>query len=250
MARARDPNRIKAKEMYLASDGEMLLKNIAAELVKSDSQIRKWKNQDKWDEQLKGNVTNKSNGSVTNEKETQNQESQRERSGNPNPKNQFSHRNNPKWLHGLRSKFFNQEQIEIIEAFANESLANKLWIQLEIKFSAIIRMQKIMWVESENSHLDEISLSARGEGGLTTGYRVVYAHERYESYIKAQARAMAEYRKLVDSFLKHAGEDDERRLKLEQMQLSIDKTKAEIEKLNSDGQQQQIEIKIVRKKSE
>ncbi|WP_341320840.1 terminase small subunit [Solibacillus sp. FSL H8-0523] len=68
MARARDPARDKAKEMYLHSEGKMLLKDIAAELGKSDSQIRKWKNQDGWDDELNGNVTNGANGNVTNKK--------------------------------------------------------------------------------------------------------------------------------------------------------------------------------------
>lgn len=67
MARARDPARDKAKEMYLNSEGKMLLKDIAAELGKSDSQIRKWKNQDGWNDELNGNVTNGANGNVTNE---------------------------------------------------------------------------------------------------------------------------------------------------------------------------------------
>lgn len=72
MARARDPARDRSKEMYLNSDGKMLLKDIAAELGKSDSQIRKWKNQDGWDDELNGNVTNeksKVNGNVTNGKQ-------------------------------------------------------------------------------------------------------------------------------------------------------------------------------------
>lgn len=69
MARARDPNRDKAFELYKKSNGEILLKDIAEQLGKSDSQIRKWKNQDKWDEQLKGNVTN-SKSNVTNKKNT------------------------------------------------------------------------------------------------------------------------------------------------------------------------------------
>ena len=67
MARARDPNREIAKQMYLESSGEMLLKDIAVKLSKSDTQIRKWKNLDKWDELLKGNVTNEAKGNVTNE---------------------------------------------------------------------------------------------------------------------------------------------------------------------------------------
>lgn len=58
MARARSPNRELAEKMYLESDGNILLKQIAEQLGVSDSQIRKWKNQDKWDDKLKSNVTN------------------------------------------------------------------------------------------------------------------------------------------------------------------------------------------------
>lgn len=65
MARQRDPRRDQAREIWMKSNGEKLLKDIAEELGVSDSQIRKWKSQDKWAEELKGNVTNaKSN--VTN----------------------------------------------------------------------------------------------------------------------------------------------------------------------------------------
>lgn len=57
MARQRDPRRDQAKEIWLKANGEKLLKDIADELGVSDSQIRKWKSQDKWDVELKGNVT-------------------------------------------------------------------------------------------------------------------------------------------------------------------------------------------------
>lgn len=57
MARQRSPNRDKAFEIYKASNGEKALVEIAKELNLKPSQIRKWKSQDKWDEQLKGNVT-------------------------------------------------------------------------------------------------------------------------------------------------------------------------------------------------
>lgn len=67
MPRARDPNRDKAFEIWKESKGEKLLKDIAAELGVSDTQIRKWKSQDKW-EQTKGNVTN-SKSNVTKQEE-------------------------------------------------------------------------------------------------------------------------------------------------------------------------------------
>lgn len=58
MARKRDPRRDEAKKIWLESNGKKQLKEIASELNVSDSQIRKWKSQDKWSTELKSNVTN------------------------------------------------------------------------------------------------------------------------------------------------------------------------------------------------
>lgn len=58
MARKRDPRRDEAKKIWLESNGEKQLKEIASELNVSDSQVRKWKSQDKWSAELKSNVTN------------------------------------------------------------------------------------------------------------------------------------------------------------------------------------------------
>ena len=57
VARQRSPDRDKAFEIYKASKGEKPLIDIATELNLKPSQIRKWKSQDKWDEQMNGNVT-------------------------------------------------------------------------------------------------------------------------------------------------------------------------------------------------
>lgn len=54
MARARSPSREKAKELYINSNGSIKLVDIAKELNIKDSQVRKWKSQDKWDDELKG----------------------------------------------------------------------------------------------------------------------------------------------------------------------------------------------------
>ncbi len=68
MARPRNPKRDQAFQLWKASNGTRLLKDIAEELECSQTLIRKWKNQDSWDEKLNGNVTKpkrKSNGNVT-----------------------------------------------------------------------------------------------------------------------------------------------------------------------------------------
>ena len=64
MPRARSPKRDDAYKMWLESDGKSKLKDIASALGVSESQVRKWKNQDKWN----SNVTNQSNGNVTKRK--------------------------------------------------------------------------------------------------------------------------------------------------------------------------------------
>jgi uncharacterized protein YjcR len=65
MPRVRSPNRDKAYKIWESSNGKVLLKDIANELGVSDTQIRKWKNQDKWEQNLKSNVTKKMKGNVT-----------------------------------------------------------------------------------------------------------------------------------------------------------------------------------------
>lgn len=67
MARVRSPVRDEAKKLYLESNGEMKLVDIATKLNILDSQVRKWKSQDKWEQELKGALP-KSKRNVTNKK--------------------------------------------------------------------------------------------------------------------------------------------------------------------------------------
>lgn len=66
MARPRSPNRDKAYQLWLDSGKTRQLKAIAAELRVSEEQVRKWKNQDRWDKvtlpNTKSNVTNHKGG--------------------------------------------------------------------------------------------------------------------------------------------------------------------------------------------
>ncbi|MEH7541819.1 terminase small subunit [Bacillus thuringiensis] len=53
----RSVERDKAFEMYKDSKGEIPIEDIAEELGKSISLVRKWKSKDKWDENITGNIT-------------------------------------------------------------------------------------------------------------------------------------------------------------------------------------------------
>ncbi|NGQ95023.1 phage portal protein [Brevibacillus sp. SYP-B805] len=56
MARARDPNRDNAFEMWKQTGGEIKLKEIADQLGVSEGTVRGWKAKDRWDERLNGTL--------------------------------------------------------------------------------------------------------------------------------------------------------------------------------------------------
>ncbi|AST93015.1 hypothetical protein BC6307_18000 [Sutcliffiella cohnii] len=234
MARARSPNRDKAFEMWKESGGKLLLKDIAAELGVKDSQIRKWKNQDKWDEQLKGNVTNvKSN--VTNKRGAP--------KGNKNAVGHGAPKGNSNAeTHGFFSKFLPEETLEIMEQMNERSAADLIWDQIQIQYAAIIRAQKVMFVTAKDEMITQLKKAkyeyyprSKEEGGgveqATTEeeYEFQFAWDRQATFLNAQSRAMSELRSLIKQFDEMAHLDDERRLKLEGMKLGIEKTKADTE---------------------
>ncbi|MGG1481321.1 phage terminase small subunit [Bacillus smithii] len=244
MGRPRNPKRDEAFQIWLKSNGTKKLKEIAAELDLSDSQIRKWKNQDKWDDQLKGNVT-KSKSNVTKQK----------RGAPPGNKNAVGHgppKGNQNALkHGFFSKYIPEETLEIMGMLEEKSPADLIYDQIMIQYAAIIRAQKIMYVEDKDEMIKELKKTKESysENGSSSEeeYEFQFAWDRQATFLNAQSRAMSELRSLIKQFNELAHEDDERRLKLEQMRLSIEKTKAEVDKISAGSEDKPIEILIKRK---
>lgn len=94
MPRARSPNRDKAFELWLESGKNRTIKNISEELGVSENQVRKWKNQDKWENrEALPNVTKsngntiQTNGNITN----QSKPAKRKRGGQKGNKNRYEH---------------------------------------------------------------------------------------------------------------------------------------------------------------
>jgi len=246
VARPRNPKRDQAFEIWKESGGKKKLKDIAAELGVSDSQIRKWKNQDKWDEALNSNVT-KSKGNVT----------KRKRGAPLGNKNAVGNEggaptgNQNALKHGFFSKYIPQETLEIMGMLDEKSPADLIYDQIMIQYAAIIRAQKIMYVEDKDEMIKELKRTKESysENGSSSEeeYEFQFAWDRQATFLNAQSRAMSELRSLVKQFNELAHEDDERRLKLEQMKLGIEKTKAELDKISSGSYDKPIEILIKRK---
>lgn len=208
--------RDKAKEIWLKSKGAKPLVEIATELNKSSSTIRKWKSLDSWEDELKGSAPlNKRSAPLKN-----NQNAVENKGGAP-PKNQNA------MSHGLFSKWLPDETKELLNAMQEQEASDMIWTSIEIQYAAIIRSQKIMYVGYNDSHLDESSGWPSSSEGSSETKKVAYAYEQQASFLQAQSRAMGTLSSLIKQFVAIADEQDERKIKLELMQAQVMKLKSE-----------------------
>lgn len=179
------------------------------------------------------------------------QKGQKRRSGNPAPNNQFTKRNSAAITHGFFSKFMPAETLEIMDSLLERHPADLIWDQIQIQYAAIIRAQQIMFVKDQDDMTKEVkkteTYSDDNADSEKQEWEIQFAWDKHATFLNAQSRAMGEFRSLIKQFCEMAHDDDERRLKLEQMQVGIDRTKAEVDKLTGNDDDGPIEIMITRK---
>lgn len=258
MARPRNPNRDKAKEIWL-NNQDIKLKDLADQLGETSNTIRKWKSQDKWDEDSSGE-----------EKVVQKKPS-RKKSGAPkgnknalNNKGGAPRGNQNAVTHGFFSKFLPAETMEIMDEIELRSPADMIWDQIKMLYAAILRAQRIMYVTDQDDMTKEIrkekgefendidkdgnvvSLPTRNE----VEYEIQFAWDKQASFMNAQARSMGTLSNLIKNFLQISGQDDKRRLELEKMQQSLvveremldtTKQKLELDKFRIIGDEEEYE---------
>lgn len=188
MPRPRSPNRDKAKEIWIESGKTRKLKDIAEELGISEEQVRKWKNQDKWDK-----VTlPKTKSNVTNHKGAQ--------QGN---KNALGHgapeQNKNAEKHGFFSKFLPEETFSIIQEINEKDPLDILWENIQIAYAAIVRAQNIMYVkDKEDKTIEQVEKKMGNVIGEK--WEVQQAWDKQANFLKAQARAQSELRSLIKQY--------------------------------------------------
>lgn len=147
MAKIRSPNRDKAYEIWINSNRKILLKEIAEQLNVSDSQVRKWKNADKWEERANGNVTIKKRGvngnigniTIAKKKKRGAQPKNKNAVGNDGgapPENQNATKS------GFYSKYIPAEDIEILECTPGAGQLEKELILARYKMARLIKDQQ------------------------------------------------------------------------------------------------------------
>lgn len=242
MARHKSDKRQKAFELWQESGRTMQLKDIASALNISASQIRKWKSQDKWEEQSKGNVT-KSKGNVTKRGAPKGSKNASGNDGGPPEKNKNAER------HGFFSRIFpnDEETMAIVNSIEIKNPLDILWENIVIQYTAIARAQKIMFVKDKNDMTKEKSGSSSGERSDSITYTIQFAWDKHSNFLQAQSRAMATLEKLIsryDEMLPGAIKYEDQRLRIEKIKadiandrekLKLDQAKFDIDKLKSAG---------------
>lgn len=222
MPRARSPKREEAYQMWVTSNGKKKLKDIAAELGVSETQIRKWKNQDKWN----GNVTNQMKGNVT----------KRKHGGQPGNKNAVGHGapqgNQNAVKHGLFSRYLPEETRELFYSLDSADPLDLLWDQIKLAYTAIIRAQQIMHVRDRE---DKTIEKVEEKDGNVIGERweVQQAWDKQASFLQAQAKAQRELTSMIRQYeeLLHKNW----KLATKEQKARIAQLKAQTQKITGEG---------------
>ncbi|MEZ3486852.1 MAG: terminase [Lachnospiraceae bacterium] len=225
MPRARSPKRDEAYKIWLDSGGKKKLKDIASDLGVSETQIRKWKNLDKWN----GNVTNQSKGNVT----------KRKRGGQPGNHNATGppgNKNAEKF--GFFSKYLPEETVSIIQEMPTDPL-DILWNQIQISYAAIIRAQQIMYVKDQKDKTIE-KVEEKDGNVIGEKWEVQQAWDKQANFLQAQARAMSDLRGSIRQYddLLHKRWDlatDEQKARIERMKANTDRLRRDSPDEEEDG---------------
>ncbi|MGX4600257.1 phage terminase small subunit [Faecalimicrobium sp. JNUCC 81] len=228
MARVRSPNRDKAFEIYKEHSGIIANREIAKILDISEKTVSGWKVKDKWNEELNG-VLQKEIRSTPKEK--------RNKGGQPKNKNAEKF--------GFFSKYLPEETLELMETITEKSQLDILWEQITIQYAAIIRAQKIMYVESKEEMIKELKKEEyTADGDSKLEYEFQFSWDRQSTFLNAQSRAMGELRGLIKQYDSMVNANLE--LVTEEQRLRIDKLRAEVKKLSGDNKDNNITIKVIR----
>lgn len=200
MPRARSPDRDRAKQLWLESGKKRMLKEIAAELGVSETQVRKWKSQDRWDgdgkgtlpkesAKGKGNVTKKPRGAPKG-----NQNAVGNHGGAPKG-------NTNSMKHGAYRQIFDGILSEEEHVFVENMSFNQAdLIRQEIATLTTRErylMREIVKLRSNSSNLAIHTVCKEGDDTSTTAVNTIQYIRTYEAELTKVQRAKAMYVRML-----------------------------------------------------
>lgn len=124
--------------------------------------------------------------------------------------------------HGLFSKYLPAETLELVGSIEAMSPLDILWENICLKYAAIIRSQKIMYVKDDKDVTKRITM----DGAEATAYQYIEAYDKQATFLMAQSRAMGTLMNLIKQYEEMCNSE----LATEEQKLRIEKLKTEITK--------------------
>ena len=214
MARAPDERIEQAKDMYLKG---MKLVEIASQLNLPEGTVRRWKSTHKWESERSDKNSERS------------VKKRGARPGNKNATGPPGNKNAEK--HGLFSKYLPEETLEIVNNMAINPL-DILWDQIQIAYAAIIRAQRIMYVQDQKDKTIE-KVSEQSGKIIGQKWEVQQAWDKQAAFLQAQARAQSELRSLIKQYDEMLHKDWE--LATEEQKARIAQFKAQTDRLGKES---------------
>lgn len=156
--------------------------------------------------------------------------------------------------HGLFAKWLPDDVLEIALELDKQDPKDMLWQNIIIQYTAIIRSQKIMYVANQEVHdslnvelqIDPTIKDKKGQPATVKEKREWHlAYQKQESFLNAQSRAISTLSNLIKQYVAMSDDEDERKLKLQQMQANITKLEVETTKLKAETEQsEELDTKI------
>lgn len=180
---ARAPNE-KVNEAFELYKKGLKLVEIANKLDIPDGTVRRWKKTYNWDNERSENKS---------ERSKQTKEKTRTKGGQPRNKNAEKF--------GFFSKYLPEETLELMEEITEKNPLDILWEQISIQYAAIIRAQRVMYVEDKDEMIKEIKKEEyTADGDSKLEYEFQFAWDRQATFLNAQSRAMGELRSLIKQY--------------------------------------------------
>lgn len=273
-----DAKWLEIKKEYLKRtvDGEkVVLSELAKKHGVKPGTLRSRKNREKWDEFLENVATrfketnsnvatdsNKNSNNSNKEKEKRSTKS-RNKTVRANIKRSISQLGNKNAVgncnappkgnkraekHGFYSKHLPDETMELFDDLEEANQLDLLWDSIKLKYAAIIRAQKIMFVKDKEDMTEHLKKHKVIKGMSFTEekeWELQFAWDKYATFLNAQSRAMAELRSLIKSY----NELVDKGLATKEQELRVKKLQLEIDKMAGDdtGQETEEWVKAIEK---
>lgn len=230
MARAKNPNREKAFNIYKEYKGNIKLSEIAEMLLEKPSNIRSWKRIDEWDSKLpkvgapKGNKNAKGNKG--------NQKAQGAPRGNVNAVKHGGYMSNERYIEKMQN-ILPKSLINTMKTLDNESTLDKLWRNIIMLDAKIANAYKIIEVKNSKDH--DIEIKKHDEDFIE--HEILFAIEKEvkaDTAIAKMKDSLSKMLKLYEEILNKdwdlATEEQKVRIKKMKQDIAYSKSRTEVEK--------------------